>query len=361
MKTNRFIHKTLLGLLLLVGVSCSQEADSPAVVDDGPIKFTLSMSPFDGEPVTRTTVDGLGFEGGDQIRFKIICPNSKTHELGERWSSYYTISVPTNLDSNTSFFMPKGPNDDGSFGSYESQATTYIYTAQNTTGTRIFVVGDYRYSNLSNFFFADQSKLEHFKRSDVVWAQAVRQTGAREVHFNFKHKVAKLDITVEDYEAFLSEKSILTLEGMPNIDGAEIVVGDYYADESYEDYSYNYRTKASCKYENNGKVIGIEFIDEAHSKSAVNAMTGNPYPAGGSHNNGEYDKVPNTGTYRAYHDSSDTKHFMLYVPPCILEQKSVIWLRDGSKRYSVALDQLEFKEGYCYNLKIKIGENPAVI
>lgn len=338
------------------------------------VKFTLSMSPFEGEATTRTTTDGEGFEAGDQIRFKIICPNSTSHELGERWSSYYTITVPSPFNSDKISYFTK----DETYGSYEAQSTTYIYTAQNTTGTRIFAVGDYRYSNYSNFFFADQSKSDQFKKSDVVWAQTVRQTGAREVHLNFKHKVAKLDITVVDEGNVLSDNTILTVENMPDIDGAEIVVGDYYADESYEDYNYNYRTKCSCSYEHNGKVIGIEVIDEANKKSIVNALTGNPYPAGGTSNSGTYAKVPNTGTYRAYQDPDNKKHYMLYIPPCNLdpgfepqpvdaedpegpktqsEKCAVIWLRDGAKRYSVTLDQLSFEEGKCYKQTIKISSN----
>lgn len=338
--------------------------------EEGTVKFTLTMSPFEGEDETKTTVNGNGFETGDQIRFKIICPNSTSHELGERWSSYYSITVPSG----------GGNIITGEHGSYEAQATTYIYTAQNTTGSRIFAVGDYRYTNPSNFFYADQSKLAQFKKSDVVWAQAVRQTGTREVHLNFKHKVAKLDIIIDDAGGVLSENTILTLEGMPDIDGAELVVGDYYADESYEDYSYNYRTKCSCSYENNGKVIGIEVIDETNKKSIVNALTGNPYPAGGESNRGPYAKVPNTGTYRAYQDPGNTKHYMLYIPPCNLdpdfvpshedpedenspmtksEKRAVIWLRDGTKRYSVALDQLSFEEGKCYKQKITIANNSA--
>lgn len=379
------MKKVKYGALALVALlccsSCQQEEEAPVPADET-VRFTLSLSPFEGGTMTRTTVDGESFEGGDKIRFKIFCPNSTSHELGETWGSYYTITVPSTLSQHgeVSFFAS------GTYGSYEAQSTTYIYTAMNTTGTRVFVVGDYRYSRESNFFYADQSKIENFKKSDLVWAQAVRQTGAREVHFNFKHKVAKLDITIEDDGGVLSDNTILTIEGMPDIDGAELVVGDYYADESYEDYSYNYKTKASCSYENNGKVIGIEVIDEANKKSIVNALTGNPYPAGGASNSGTYAKVPNTGTYRAYKEpnpASDPQHpnkkrYLLYIPPCDLdpgfepvhvdpsnpespmtqsEKRAVIWLRDGTKRYSVALDQLSFEEGKCYKQTIKISSN----
>lgn len=368
-----YLYKEFLGLLLfavLIFSSCTKEEKTPAVYDDGPVKITMDVTPFEGEVSTRTNVEGTGFEGGDKIRFKIICPNSSSHELGETWGSYYTITAPANLNNGAYFIT-------GTHGSYEAQATTYIYTAMNTTDNRIYVVGDYRYSFPSSFFFADQSKLSQFKSSDVVWAQAVRQTGAREVHLNFKHKVAKLDITIVDdkgellEEGQLSNNLILTLEGMPDIDGAEIVVGDYYADQSIDsDYSFKYMHKASCSYENNGKVIGIEVLDDTNKRTRVYALTGNPYPAGGDYNSYNYAKVPNTGTYRAYQDTSNKLHFTLYVPPCNLDpdgvdannegtNHAVMWLRDGTKRYKMVLNQKVFEEGVCYKLKMVVSKNPA--
>lgn len=334
--------------------SCSQDALTDGFVAEADsILIRMSVEPFVGEGVTRTSVTGEAFEGGEKIRFKVICPHSNYHENGETWSSaYHEMTVPS--DQNMSAWVT------GTIGAYESQATTYVYSAQNTTGTRIFVVGDWRYTRPSNFFYADQSKLEHFKKSDVVWAQAIRQTGAREVHFNFKHKVAKLDLTIDD-GGILSDNAILTLEGMPDIDGAEIVVGDYYADNCYEEYGYNYKQKASCSYENNGKVIGIEVIDEEKKKSVVYGMTGNPSPAG-TYNNTSSGTVPNTGTYTAYQDPNNKKHYLLYVPVCDLDPNNqgnhaTFWIRDKEKRYSVPLELKKFEEGVWYKQKIKINSN----
>lgn len=319
------------------------------VMDCDSVRIVMRMLPFEGEETTRTTVDGSRFETGDEIRFKIMCPHSASHENGETWGSYYTITAPS-LTDEVSYWSS------GTYGTYENQQTTYIYTAMNSTGTRVFVVGDYRYSRPSNFFYADQSKLPYFKKSDLVWAQAVRQTGAREVHFYFRHKVAKLDFYFDDTESIITPSTILTLEGMPDIDGAEIVVGDYYADKCYEDYSYNYRSKASCGYENNGRVIGIEVIDEARTASVVYGMTGNPSPAGGTYNSTTYGTVPNTGTYTAYHDPSNVKHYQLYVPACVLNDKATIRLRDGARRYVVPLEQTTFEEGVCYRLDVAMSD-----
>ena len=341
----------LLGANVLWLCGCSQ-SDDVVVTATETVSFDVSLEPFEGETKTRTSEDGLAFEVGDQFRMKIICPHTGIHQSGETWG-YYNFT----LNGNTGFSTTT-----------EVQSTTYVYTAQNTTGTRVFVVGDYRYTRPSNFFCADQSKLKYFKQSDVVWAQSVRQTGAREVHLTFHHKVAKLLITLDDSnlrqtteggttaDSPLSENAILTLEGMPDIDGAEIVVGDYYADESYESEIYSYMQKASCSYENNGKVLGIEVIDEKNKRSKIASMTGNPTPGGT--NSSVYGTVPNTGTYTCY-KTTTSKQYMLYVPPCNLSENAVFWVRDGERRYSAKLEQTTFKEGVCYKVKVVLG-TPSV-
>lgn len=347
MKIRKYIYMFLFGANVLWLSGCSQ-GDDAVVTATETVWFGLSLEPFECDDMTRTTKDGLAFEDGDKFRMKIICPHTSSHQSGETWGSgYYNFT----LDGSTGFSTTT-----------EAQSTTYVYTAQNTTGNRVFVVSDYRYNRPSNFFCADQSKPEHFKESDVVWAQAIRQTGAREVHLTFHHKVAKLDITIDDSnlkqtteegeKAFpLSENAILTLVGMPDIDGAEIVVGDYYADESYESENYSYREKASCSYENNGKVLGIEVIDEVNKRSSIASMTGNPTP--GESNSNVYGTVANTATYTCY--KTEPKHFLLYVPPCTLTQNAVFWVRDGERRYSAQLVQTTFKEGVCYKVKVVLG------
>ena len=351
MKIEKYIYMFLLGANVLWLCGCSQ-SDDVVVTATETVSFDVSLEPFEGETKTRTSEDGLAFENGDQFRMKIICPHTGSHQSGETWG-YYNFT----LDGSSTGFST----------TTEVQSTTYVYTAQNTTGTRVFVVGDYRYTRPSNFFCADQSKLKYFKQSDVVWAQSVRQTGAREVHLTFYHKVAKLDITIDDSNlkqtteegetAFpLSDNAILTLEGMPDIDGAEIVVGDYYADESYESEIYSYKQKASCSYENNGKVLGIEVIDETNKRSKIASMTGNPTPGGA--NSEVYAMVANTATYTCY-KTSVSKHYMLYVPPCTLTENAVFWVRDGERRYSATLQQLKFEEGVCYKVKVVLG-TPSV-
>lgn len=346
-------------------MSCADDIEDSATPEET-LKFYFNLQPFEGEVATRTSFEGLGFESTDRFRMEIICPHTTYHQYGEPWStSYHNINLSSASKVGDSWVT------NSTVGAYEVQATTYIYTAQNTIADRIFVVNDYRYTRPSNFFYADQSKLDQFKKSDVVWAQAIRQTGSREVHLNFEHKVAKLDITIDDENISnkITANSVLTLEGMPDIDGAEIVVGDYYADDSYQDESYSYRQKASCNYGNNGKVLGIEVIDDDAKRSKIWPMTGNPSDPGGTNSSvfnpnktGPDTPVPNTGTYTAYHDPANAKHFLLYVPVCNLdpentgENNAMFWIREGSSRYSAKLDLTNFEAGHCYSFKLTLGE-----
>lgn len=351
-----FTHSLILAATIAAAGCSGDDIDLLPPQDDG-VTLKLSLAPFKGELALRTSTDGLSMENGDKFRMKVICPHTDDHQSGELWSSgYYGFTI----DGTGSTYISSGQ-------SVEAQATTYVYTAQNTTGTRIFVVNNYRYTRPSNFFCADQSKLEHFKQSDVIWAQAIRQTGAKEVHLMFTHKVARLDITIDD-EALtqtvdgvpqpypLTDAALLTLEGMPDIDGAELVIGDYYADRGYENDSYSYREKASCSYENNGHVLGIEVLEETPKRrSSIATLTGGPANPGGA-NSRVVGTVSNTATYTAYADPDQRLHYLLYVPPCVLTQKAVFWLRDGERRYSATLDITSFEEGHSYPIKVTLAD-----
>ena len=359
-------HSLLYSLLFLTAAGMAGCADDDAELlpsDDG-VTVKISLTPFEGEHAMRTSTDGLNLVVGDRFRMKIICPHTDAHQSGELWSSgFYEFTIDKfSVDNSREIYISGGQT-------IESQATTYVYTAQNTTARRIFVVNDYRYNRPSNFFCADQSKEEHFKQSDVIWAQAVRQTGAKEVHLMFSHKVARLDITIDDSGLTqdvegvptpypLSPRTHLTLEGMPDIDGAELVVGDYYADQCYENEIYSYREKASCSYENNGRVLGIEVLEETPKRrSSIAPITGCPTPGGD--NSKVLTPVPNTATYTAYNDRP--RHYLLYVPPCVLDAKAVFWIRDGERRYSAPLSVTTFEEGKLYPVTVKLTDASAVV
>lgn len=374
---------TLYILLPLLLASCSEDVADVVVDGKGEVTITSDIQPFVGDDMTRVNVEGDGFINGDFIRLKIICPFVSSGERGEytdgnSYDSFYYLKREGNswkrvvsadgFDISGTYSNSNSP-DIASY--YEAQQTPYVYVATTWSEERRFVANGSLYDHLTPVFHADQTKEKHYRASDVLWAQTFMQTGAWNIHLGFQHKMACLNITIVDTKltkpnpdyvstdpgssptipAPITSNAVLTLEGMPDIDQAEIVVGDYYADASKYNSGYGYRQKSSCSYENNGKVLGIAVNDEVASRAKVAPLTGSPVPGGS--NSSTVDVVPNTGIYTAY--MQEVKHYRLIVPPCTLASKAVFWLRDGSRRFKVNLDQLKFEEGKIYNISLKLG------
>lgn len=368
-----------ISIVLLFACACNRALE-PA---HGVVTITSSLEPFAGEIATKVNVDGDSFINGDFIRLKIICPFVSSTERGETTdgnsydafyylkrsgSSWVRVTSDDHFDITGTYSYNNSP-DIASY--YEAQQTPYVYIATTFSEERRFVANGNLYDHLTPVFHADQSKEKHYRASDVLWAQTFMQTGAWNIHLSFRHKMACLDITIDDtylpdteYEEDgetiktpsqkISANAVLTLEGMPDIDQAEIVVGDYYADASKVNSGYGYRQKSSCSYENNGKVLGIAVNDHAEGRAKVAPLTGSPTP-GGAYSS-VVAAVPNTATYTAY--KQEFKHYRIIIPPCVLETKAVFWLRDGSRRFSVALDELSFVEGTLYAVTLNLGEQP---
>ena len=55
-----------IGLVLLLA-ACSSDQEEQALPQGGVLQLTSSVSPFDGEGVTRTIVAGNAFENNDKI------------------------------------------------------------------------------------------------------------------------------------------------------------------------------------------------------------------------------------------------------------------------------------------------------
>lgn len=358
-------------------------------------EFTLTTDvlPFEGETsTTRSNLEGTGFEDGDWIRLKIICPFVSSSEYGEStWgnsydaffllkrkdvSSWVPLDTADHCDINGTYNYGNSPQV-GNF--YEAQQTPYVYMASTWTEEKNFKSSSGSHVlQYCHVFHADQRKEKSYKASDLLWAQQYMQTGAWNVHLNFEHKMACLTFEIDDsglvadnpsYDpndpsskptiaAPLGNEAILTLEGMPDIDQQEIVVGDYYADASKINSSFGYRQKASCSYANNGKVLGIGVNVDADSRAKVAPMTGNPVPGGAYSSLAS--AVPNTGTYTAYKEKGSNKHYRLIVPPCVLKdtegnlKHAQIWIRDGERRFKMQLDRTEFREGELYHVKVKL-------
>lgn len=353
-------------------------------------EFTLTTDvvPFKGETAaTRSTLEGNGFADGDWIRLKIICPFSGSSEYGEStWSgsydaffllkkksdgwTYLTASDYCDIDGDYKY---SGSPQVESF--HEAQQTPYVYMASTWSEEKNFKTSKGTHVlQYCHVFHADQRKLEHYKASDLLWAQQYMQTGSWNVHLNFEHKMACITFEIDDSEltapnpaynpetnpevsptisAPLSANAILTLEGMPDIDQQEVIVGDYYAEKSKINSAgnFNYKNKSSCNFDYNGKVIGIGVNVDAANRSYAYPMTGNPNPAYTKTYSGN-EIVPNTGTYTAY--KIDARHYRMIVPPCVLTENAQIWVRDGERRYKMTLERKDFHEGELYPVTVKL-------
>lgn len=364
--------------LLLAACSSSDVAKEPVSHE---FTLTTEVVPFRGETAaTRSNMEGTGFENGDWIRLKIICPFVDTSEYGEStWGNSYDAFFLlkrqgggwTYLTSDdhcdiTGSYSYSGSPQIGSF--YEAQQTPYVYMASTWTEEKNFKTsGGTHVLQYCHVFHADQRKVEHYKASDLLWAQQYMQTGAWNVHLSFEHKMACIDFTIDDSQLTdpltfspspLTDADIyLTLEGMPDIDQQEIIVGDYYAEKSKINSAgnFNYKNKHSCNFEYNGRVIGIGVNVDAANRSYAYPMTGNPNPAYTKTYSGA-EIVPNIGTYTAYKDPSNARHFRLIVPPCVLPegQNARIWVRCGERRFMMPLERRDFHEGELYPVKVTI-------
>ena len=330
--------------------SCSAD-EATQQEQQGVLAFTTSVEDFVGESRTRTNIEGTAFENGDKIKLKIICPFSSHTEFGEstysasfdgfwllKWNDaskeWKTLEASDGYDINGDYSPSASPDI---YSRYLSQPTPYVFTAQTWSEEQIFIAGDgTRVEQYSNVFHVDQSREADYKASDLMWAQTIMQTGSYNVHLSFKHVMAALKITVDGE---IGDDAVLTLEGMPDIDQCEVIVGDYYAEKSkVNSNNYGYKSKHYCTQAENGKVIGVAVIDNAQKKASVTSL----------------DNISQKATYTAY--NAGKKTYRLIVPP-YTSTNPTIWLRDGAKRYSMALGETKFEAGKLYHVTFNIKKD----
>ena len=350
MKISKILYLTIATVLM----SCTAD-EVTQQEQQGVLSITTSVEDFEGESRTRTNIEGKAFENGDKIKLKIICPFSSHTEFGEttygnsfdafwllKWDytskSWVTLEKSDSCDVNGDYSPSAGPN---LFERYLAQPTPYVFTAQTWSEEQIFMAGGTRVEQYSNVFHADQSREADYKASDLMWAQTIQQTGSYNVHLSFKHVMSALLVTVDvDASLGISDNAVLTLEGMPDIDQAEVIVGDYYAAKSkVNSNNYGYKSKHSCTQAENGTVIGVAVVDDSQNKSYTKALS----------------DISQDGIYTAYNAGSKT--YRLIVPPCALSNNATFWLRDGEKRYSMQLTQTTFEAGKLYKVTMKINES----
>ena len=339
----------------------------------GVLKLTTSVNSFIGEggsAITRTNMAGDAFADGDMMKLKIICPFSQGVEFGEttysntadgqwifKWKNndWTRITSEDGIDVSGSYRAEDSYN---LFSIHEAQQTPYVYTASTWNENVRFLAAinpgstSRRYfSQYSYIFHANQQLQDDYLNNDLLWAQTYMQTGSYDVHLAFNHVMACLKIDI--LALSLSGNAVVTLEGMPDIDQSEVVVGDYYAAKAENlthrstntgnVHDYSYLAKYSCAKEHNGKVLGIAVIDDSQAKAIVYPMTGNPNPNSRT-------TIPNTGVYTAYNAGGGI--YYLIVPPCTLDSKAKFWIRDGETRYSYQLKRQTFEQGMLYPVNI---------
>lgn len=350
----------LTSALLLA--ACSQEME---IRETGCKLNSLSVSvePYVGETATRANLDGKGFENGDWIRLKIICPFAQESQVGENThsgsSNAFWLMKYAGNGQLTNLKTEDGCDIDGDFrpsnsssinGLYLSQQTPYVFVAQTWNEEKVFYYGSTRYLQYSYTFQADQSKADGsaYKKNDLLWAQQFMQTGTPNVHLTFSHKMAALKITVDDsaLDKQISSDAVLTLEGMPDIDQMEVAIGDYYAAKDESTTAFGYKQQTSCSKEYNGNVLGVVVINHSQGIAETKSIA----------------SISEEGIYKAYHDTDDTENivYRLIVPPCTVTNP-VFYLRDGNRRFKVVLSQKTFKQGYLYPIKLTVTKPDPVL
>ena len=337
----------MCSMALLSLAACSADDTPSSGETTGCVKLTSSIENFIGETGTRANLDGTAFETNDLIRIKVICPYVASTEYGEstwgnsfdgfwlqRWDGSSWVNVPASFG-----FDVDGDYQASNAASLTNQTlvqqTPYVFTASTWTEEKAFVTNGNLVLQYANVFQADQSREKNYKASDVLWAQNVMQTGTDEVHLTFNHVMAALKITI-DSSVTLSDNATLTIVGMPDIDQAEIIVGDMYAEKSKVNSTCGYKQKHACTAAENGKVLGIGINQESTGTSYTQPISG----------------IAQTATYKALR--RDGQVFQLIVPPCTLTNKAVIWVRDGEKKWSAELSQTTFEQDNMYNLTLAL-------
>ena len=341
-------HNILLYISLATTIlwSCSTDNERESDNNLHGVSLSSSIVSFEGEQQTKVNLAGNGFEDGDMIRIKVICPYVASQEAGEstyggtydgfwvqKWSGSGWTSIPARdgFDFNGDYQRSGGSSI---IGQVLSQQTPYVFTASTWTEEKVFKIGGKMVVQYANVFHADQSNPANYKASDVLWAQNFMQTATDMIHFDFHHVMAALKITVAD-NVTLSDKAVLTIENMPDIDQAEIIVGDKFAAKSKVNSMCGYKEKHKCSAEENGKALGIGVNSNMASSTT------------------KFEQISQTATYKAMRKENTNNVYQLIVPPCTIKNP-VVWIRDGENRWKVELGEKTFEAGKMYNITLNL-------
>lgn len=349
------MKRIIYAAAIMVLASCSRDM----VPESKLLSLTATVEPFVGENGTKANLEGTGFAAGDWLRIKVICPFSGSEwQNGEStnsgsfygyWLMKYDGSAWTTMDADDGCDINGDFVNSGSSsltGQLMVQNTPYVFTASTWSAEKSFVVGSSLYLHYAPMFRADQREAASYRSNDFLWGQNYSQTGPVHLSLSLTHVMASLVINVTGID-LTGKEALMTLEGMPDIDQQEIVIGNYYASKDKYGTAYGPKAMEPCIKDNNGKVLGIGVIDEDDG-TAVTTPFSAFADASGNH----------TGVYSAYRAGAN--RFMMIVPPCDLGtgHEPVLTLRVGDgtevkKRYRMVLEKTQFLQGYQYTVNFK--------
>ena len=348
MTTTKKISLLTLAVALMAA-SCS---DDNGVAGDGDkitggLNITSTVEGFIGEKTTRANVEGTQFEQRDLIRIKVVCPYSSSTERGEStwggtsdgyWLQSWNGSAWTSVGADYGFDINgdyKASGASSIIGQQMAQQTPYVFTATTWTEEKSMKYKNSVVLQYANSFYADQSDVAHYKASDVLWAQTCMQTATDAVHFSFRHVMSALHITINGVS--LTADAVLTIDNMPDIDQADIVVGDRYASKRKANSTWGYRDKEIINNDaDHGKAIGIG-VNNTDGKSG----------------NKRFADISQTTTYKALR--TDDGSYRMIVPPCKVNNP-VIWIRDGEHRWKSEIGETTFADGTLTNLTLTLKQ-----
>lgn len=349
------MKRIIYAAAVLLLASCSRDM----VPESQLLSITTTVEPFVGENGTKANLEGTGFAAGDWLRIKVICPFSGSEwQNGESTNSgsfYGYWLMKYNGSAWTTMTAADGCDINGDFvnsgsssltGQLMVQNTPYVFTASTWSAEKSFVIGSSLYLHYAPMFRADQREESSYRSNDFLWGQNYSQTGPVHLSLSLTHVMASLVIDVTGID-LTGKEALMTLEGMPDIDQQEIVIGNYYASKDKYSTAYGPKDMEPTTKGNNGKVLGIGVIDEVHG-TAVTTPFSALADASGNH----------TGVYSAYRAGAN--RFMMIVPPCDLGtgHEPVLTLRVGDgtevkKRYRMVLEKTQFLQGYQYTVNFK--------
>lgn len=356
MKQNKIYIIAIMAATCCLSACSSSDEAADVASQEVALHIATDIVPMAGTSNTRVNDAGDSFLSGDLIRLKMITPYVNMGETGSHtWSStvdnFYLLTW-TGASSNWSNSLSGKNfdiNGDGSIDasgpglSYLPQQTPYVFTANTFSECKTYKYTDTKaWVEYRNVFYADQSMQANYRASDLLWAQTIMQTGTDNIRLSFNHVMSCLQVTIDNKSGTALSAPVVTLEGVPDIDGGEVVVSNKYANKDV-----NYSTKYGYGY--------VSYVSDTDNGNAVGLAELSA--DGTTMNLVKFADIAQTGTYIGY-KYGDTGSVYRFIVPPFTGSNVKVWIRDGARRYSISLgDNFTFKPSTCHTVTFTIPAN----